>query len=102
MKQVSDKRAVQMREYTKLRKGFLTKYIRCVVYPTKSSTQIHHARGREGKLLNETKYWLPVSSAGHRWIHDNPAEAKARNLMLTRSGILDLEEPLINLFQQIH
>lgn len=36
----------------------------------------HHIRGRLGSLLCDTRYWLACSEAGHRWIHDNPSEAR--------------------------
>lgn len=41
-------------------------------------TEIHHKRGRRGKLLLDKRYWMPVSRVGHQWIHAHPKEAKER------------------------
>lgn len=45
------------------------------------ATQCHHQRGRRGVLLMDERYWIPVSDAGHRWIHNNPAEARKLGLL---------------------
>lgn len=41
------------------------------------ATEIHHMHGRVGRLYLAEEYWLGVSSEGHRWLHDHPAEARA-------------------------
>lgn len=48
------------------------------------STQVHHMRGRIGRLLLDKRYWKPVSNDGHRWIHDNIEEARALGLICQR------------------
>ena len=40
-------------------------------------TEIHHCRGRAKSLLRDKRFWMPVSRAGHRWLHANIAEARA-------------------------
>lgn len=40
------------------------------------STEIHHIKGRSGKLLNDTNHWLGVCRDCHRWIHDHPNAAR--------------------------
>jgi len=42
------------------------------------TTDIHHKRGRIGPLLLDWNHWLAVSRWGHEWIHQHPAEARAR------------------------
>ena len=63
--------------YLKLRKIYLrrpeNKY--CAVYKDKFATEVHHKAGRTGKLYLYVPYWLPVSSEGHTWIHNNPKKA---------------------------
>jgi len=55
IKPVSDKRKKQNAEY---------------------ATEVHHANGRRGKRLIDTDYFVAVCRTCHRWIHDNPKEAK--------------------------
>lgn len=68
------------REYARLRLLFLERRECqvCAVYPAKKATQVHHTRGRAGVLLLVQKWWVPVSAAGHQWIHANPEEARRR------------------------
>lgn len=48
------------------------------------SEEVHHRKGR-GKYYLDTSTWMAVSSAGHRWIHDNPKLAYERQYMLPRN-----------------
>lgn len=80
---VSDKRLSELAEYRKLRAEFLRKpenhYCPVAKYLTGTHirvTEIHHTNGRNGKRLNEQKFWLAVSRSGHRWIHENPVKAR--------------------------
>lgn len=41
-------------------------------------SEVHHTRGRLGELLTDKRYWMPVSKAGHRFIHANISEARKR------------------------
>ena len=41
-------------------------------------SEVHHIRGRRGKLLRDKRYWLAVSRVGHQWIHAHPKESKER------------------------
>ena len=45
---------------------------------------LHHKRGRDGELLFDRRYFMPVCRPCHIWIHDNKVEAD--NL-----GLIDLE-----------
>lgn len=78
LKKVSTKRLKQNQEYTKLRKEFLSQHTRCAVYPNLQANQIHHSRGRIGRLLCDMRWWIPVSQEGHRWIEENHREARTR------------------------
>ena len=68
----------------------------CAVYPFQIATQVHHMKGRKGyadkwarargiTLLNDKRYWLPVSDDGHDWINNNHAEAVERGFCLPRN-----------------
>ena len=45
------------------------------------ATEIHHQRGRVGRLLNDERHWLAVSAEGHDWIHHNVKQARALGLL---------------------
>ena len=45
------------------------------------ATEIHHTRGRVGKLLFAEQFWLPVCAPCHRWIHDHPNIARVARLL---------------------
>jgi hypothetical protein len=61
--------------YNKLRKQFLKDNPICPV-TGEPATDIHHKRGRLGKLLLDQKFWLAVSRKGHKAIEANPEWAK--------------------------
>lgn len=69
IQKLSGKRKQEMFQYLKLRQEFLPGKI-CPVTGNKA-TEIHHMRGRIGKLLLDTKYWLPVTREGHIKIENN-------------------------------
>ena len=49
--------------------------------PTHPATEIHHKRGRFGKLLLDERFWVGVCSPAHRFIHDNPEIARKAGLL---------------------
>lgn len=50
---------------------------------TTKATEIHHKRGRGPYLLDETT-WLPVCHRCHRFIEENPVQAKELGLSENR------------------
>ena len=73
---VSAKRREEMKIYAKKRKAFLTANPRCVVFPRRKATDIHHMRGRAGRLFLCEDYWLPVCRTAHIKIGENPQWAR--------------------------
>lgn len=49
--------------------------------PVSRATQCHHKHGRQGALLMDERYWLPVSAEGHRWIDANRRQAQELDLL---------------------
>lgn len=63
--------------YQVARIAFLTRHPQCAVYPDKRSENIHHSRGRRpAALVLDERFWIPVSLAGHLWVHANMAKAR--------------------------
>lgn len=79
----SKKRAKENKQYLSDIDAFLQGKL-CAVFPDEPATEVHHMRGRIGKLLNDKRWWLAVSERGHKWIEANPAEAKLRGFSLER------------------
>lgn len=82
-----------MAQYRKQKAVFLAKFPTCAVFPcrqgsliTRRATEVHHMRGRQGSLLLDERFWLPVSSEGHRWIHDNPDKARRMGYLCAKGS----------------
>ena len=78
----STKRAKEESEYLQLNKIFLKKpenkycpVAKHLKLGNVLTSEVHHKKGRIGKLLLYVPYWLAVSSEGHKWIHANPEES---------------------------
>ena len=79
----SEKRSKQEDEYKVLRKQHLEKNPRCVVCDGPAD-QIHHSKGRTGKLLTDTRYFKSVDTLCHQEIEQNPEWAKENNYSIDR------------------
>lgn len=80
----SPERAAEERRYNERVRVWL-RGKRCAVFPEKMATQCHHKKGRDGRLLLYEPYWLPVSAAGHKKIHDEPGWALDNGFRILRS-----------------
>ena len=76
-------RARQNREYGKARASFLVGNPKCRVCG-KEATEVHHKRGRIGKLLTAVKHFLAVCRTCHQRIEENPVWAKENNYSESR------------------
>lgn len=105
LKQRSEKRAKQEKKYSKLRKEFLKTHPHCKVcldlgmtagdrvtslpgmvsvcpIPVKA-TEVHHMARREGKLLLDTRFFLPVCRPHHQWIEAHGDWARQQGYLLS-------------------
>ncbi len=83
IKSVSTKRAKELGEYRKLSRAFL-KGCQCAVFPWMPAVEVHHLRGRSGKLLCDVRYWLGVSRIAHKQIHLQPEWARRNGYLCAR------------------
>lgn len=81
IKPVSTRRKAENAEYTKLRREFLAAHPACLVCKGQAS-EIHHACGRQGKRLLDVEFFRQLCSSCHRRVHENPAWAKERGLLV--------------------
>jgi len=85
IKKVSDKRKVENKEYLDLRNGYFYNNPLCEVkFCNNLATEIHHKKGRIGKLLTDIRYFLAVCRECHNKIELNPILAKENGYSLNR------------------
>lgn len=87
MNQSSKKMQQLQREYSKLRKEYLSDKEMCnakLHCCTLRTTDVHHMKGR-GKYLLDTSTWLPVCRNCHMWIEEHPADAKELGFTISRN-----------------
>ena len=87
IRKLSKKRAAQNRGYLKLREQYLIENPFCKVMTegcTGRATTIHHKKGRIGKLLTDTNYFLGCCMNCHEAIERNPIWAKEKGYSLSR------------------
>lgn len=84
---MSKARSEQMREYAEKRKKFLAspEHASCEASVhhvcTRKSVDVHHTRGRSGKWLLRSEFWIGTCRACHDWIGANVAEARRMGLI---------------------
>jgi RNA polymerase subunit RPABC4/transcription elongation factor Spt4 len=84
---VSAKRQGEMDEYGKRRIAYLAMFSTCqagLVECTGQATEIHHKAGRVGELYTKVSNFLAVCRNCHRFIEENPEEAKELGLSESR------------------
>ena len=85
IKSVSDKKLSELKEYRALRDGYLATHKVCEHPECKNlSEDLHHAKGRVGGLLTDVRYFKALCRRCHRWVEENPEQAKALGLSLSR------------------
>jgi hypothetical protein len=101
----SETRSAEERVYLRLRPSFLALHPICPVTGERTS-QVHHSAKRDGAWLLLQRYWIAVSSEGHRIIEDNKRWAEGVGLMVRirepyathcqvlRDEGLDLDHPI--------
>lgn len=86
LKKRSDKRKLEEQIYLKLLGPWLKDKICGVRGCGKPATQCHHQKGREGKLLLDTKFWLPVCRFHHAWLTEDSAWAIREGYSVSRTS----------------
>jgi hypothetical protein len=78
---VKKSRAKQNRQYKPLADKFKLDNPNCQIKHdgcTIETTDVHHTRGRRGKLLLDMRWWKASCRSCHRWATDNSKEAKEK------------------------
>ena len=81
VRSVSLKRAAQQRLYSQDRKAWLAVRPWCERCAKERgipvrSTDVHHTRGRAGRLLCDVRHWVALCRGCHDWVQMHPREAR--------------------------
>jgi len=83
--QISSQQATRLAKYVMARALYLKDHPMCEVGSCyKHSNQIHHKKGRAGKLLLDSKWFLACCTNCHRYIEDHPAWAQNSGYSVSR------------------
>lgn len=86
IRKVSPHRAVENKEYVRLRRDYLEAYPVCEVAECHlPSKEIHHMQGREGDKLNDINFFLAVCPGCHRKIETDTQWARDNGYSILRS-----------------
>lgn len=81
IKKVSDKRQVENKMYMEVRAEYMKDNPVCEICGSRQ-VELHHKKGRIGKLLFDIRYFMTVCREDHRYIHENPKEARKKGWLL--------------------
>jgi len=77
LRRMSDKQRAALKVYGILKREYFANHSLCQFEGCFfTANHIHHTRGRSGRKLNETRYWLALCCFHHEWIHAHAREAR--------------------------
>lgn len=86
LRRQSKRMADEMSAYYGQRNIFLERYPVCAaclirgISPAPSS-QVHHFRGRQGRLLRDERWWIAICGPCHDFVHSHPRDARRLGLL---------------------
>jgi hypothetical protein len=84
---ISQRQKQRNQEYAKAKRQWHRELKVICEYPTclrPSEPSPHHTRGRIGKLLCDTRFWIAVCQKHHDWIHAHPQQARSLGLLCAK------------------
>jgi len=85
LRRVNRQREKENEQYRRESRIFLISNPVCQLCRLLPSTQVHHAAGRERKLLLVKKYWRALCGGCHDWAGRHKQQAIARGISVSRS-----------------
>lgn len=87
IRRASTKRAKELRQYAVRAKEWKEIHPFCrachLIHlgPIRKTKDVHHSRGKIGRLLLMEQFWVPVCRTCHNWIDQNPNAARKLGLL---------------------
>jgi hypothetical protein len=84
IKSLSTKRASETRTYSRLKRAWMSRSENQICHVAgcgKKATDLHHSRGRIGRLLNAEEFWMALCRTHHNFVHSNPSQAREMGLL---------------------
>src|SRR6516164_149933 len=81
LRHASSRRAVQLKEYARLKRDWIFSHPTCEICKAKPAAQVHHRCGRIGDRLNSTEDWLAVCADCHSKIHSHGSWAREQGFL---------------------
>jgi hypothetical protein len=86
LKKVAKGRARQQREYFSRHREFLKRHPVCGICLVRGlnpapATEVHHMRGRIGRLLADERFWCPSCRSCREFPHENPTRARELGIL---------------------
>lgn len=86
LKKISKSRRQAKRKYFDKHSDFLSQNPVCMICLVRCrkpnpSTEIHHARGRIGRLLNDERFFVASCRECREWPHEHPREAREMGVL---------------------
>jgi hypothetical protein len=87
LRKMGKDKARETAKYWPLRRRYLDNQVFCE-FPDgymsccKPISSIHHMKGQNWRVMNDTRYWMGVCIEHHAWIEDNKREARKMGLIL--------------------
>lgn len=92
LKKVSKSQRRRLAEYQPEQRAYLRLHPDCEIciargiHPPRPATEVHHARGRAGKLISDSRFFKASCRYCREWPHENPREARALGVLAEASN----------------
>lgn len=81
---ISKKRREQNKDYSKVRKAYMTAHPKCELCNKANASDIHHKAGRWKERLTDATNFMALCRECHEHIHKNPGWAYGNGYLLKR------------------
>lgn len=79
---ISGTRRQTLLHYAKVKRMFMQEHKDCEFPECKrKATDVHHTRGRVGRLLCDVRFWAALCRQCHDWVGANPLKARELGLL---------------------
>jgi hypothetical protein len=82
IRKVSKKQETRMARYFRIRNPYIKANPICMICKAALATDLHHRRGRIGKLLFDSRWFMALCRNCHSYLHEHVAWAKEKGYLV--------------------